>query len=351
MSPVRTARSRRLHRLAATMFAVALGGCVATPLEPVDSSHYSDGRFHNIGTYSEPVATRDEWARHARQMLLGLFPDADRLPPRHVLSVPEAEAGVRQAGAAAFSVTWIGHATTLTRIGGQWVMTDPVLGDTIGAGPIRLARLVPPRPMLSGLPPIDVIVISHADHDHLDLGSLRRLARRNPGTTVYVPLATADLVRRAGFSDVRELDWFATDRHGDLTVQAVPAIHGVRRPPYRLNAMSWSGWILESGEDRLYFSGDTGYGSVFEEIRRRSGPVDVALVPIGAWSPRWFQEPFHVSPDQAAEIAATMGATTAIGIHWGTFPLSEEAPMEQRRRFLAAGGVVPRIGETLVLRR
>ncbi len=346
-----TARCLTLHRLAAALLVVGLAGCVTTPSAPVRSSHYSDGQFHNIGTRAEPVATRDDWAEHARKMLLGQFPDADRLPPRHVLSVPEAEAGVRQAAAAAFSVTWIGHATTLIRIGGQWVLTDPVLGDTIGAGPVRLARLAPPRPMPSGLPPIDVIVISHADHDHLDLGSLRRLARRNPGTTVYVPRATADLVRRAGFSDVRELDWFATDRHGDLTVQAVPAIHGVRRPPYRLNAMSWSGWILESGEDRLYFSGDTGYGSIFEEIRRRSGPVDVALVPIGAWSPRWFQEPFHVSPDQAAEIAATMGATTAIGIHWGTFPLSEEAPMEQRRRFLAAGGVVPRIGETLVLRR
>ncbi len=100
--------------------------------------------------------------------------------------------------------------------------------------------------------------------------------------------------------------------------------------------MLWAGWILEAGSTRVYFAGDTGFGSVFADIRRRSGPVDVALVPIGAWSPRRFEEPFHVSPAQALEIAGILGAHAAVGIHWGTFPLSEEAPVEQRRRFLTA---------------
>ncbi|MCB1487066.1 MAG: MBL fold metallo-hydrolase [Bauldia sp.] len=350
--------SRRAHRRLSAALAIGAlaaagvpAGCVATGDMPVGSSHHADGRFHNVGTFVAPDdISRDDWRHHTRRMFLGLFEDADDLPPGHVLTPATAREGVARAEKAELAVTWIGHATTLIRIGGKWVLTDPVLMGSVGSGPVRLERLVPPRPSLEELPDIDVILISHADHDHLDLPTLRRLARRNPAVEAFVPAGTAPLMRKAGLTRVHELDWFESGRDGDLSIEAVPAIHGVRRPPYGLNAMSWSGWILSADGNRVYFAGDTGYGSIFEEIRRRTGPVDVALVPIGAWSPRWFQEPFHVDPEQAARIAHIMGAGTAIGIHWGTFPLSEEAPTEQRRRFMAAGGTAPRIGETLILR-
>jgi len=343
------------RRIVAFALAAALAGCATTGIDIPQSDHYAGGRFHNIGAFVEPAATREDWRQHNRRLILGLFPDADNFPPGHVLTPEAARAGVARAENAQLAVTWIGHATTLIRLGDQWVLTDPALTEDIGPGPVRVERLVPPRPGIADLPPIDIIVISHADYDHLDVPSLRRLAWRNPDTTVYVPLGTGPLVRLAGFRDVHELDWFQSAQHGDVTVETVPAIHGVRRPPYGLNSMLWAGWILEVDGTRVYFAGDTGFGSVFADIRRRSGPVDVALVPIGAWSPRWFQESFHVSPDQALEIAGILGARTAIGIHWGTFPLSEEAPIEQRRRFLAAAGhgvraIVPRIGETLILR-
>ena len=331
--------------------AAAAAGCVATAEAPVDSFHYAGGRFHNVGSFTSPDhIEREDWRRHARRMFLGLFAEADDLPAGHVLTPETAREGVERATDAELAVTWIGHATTLIRMGETWILTDPVLLDSVGSGPVRLKRLVPPRPSLYDLPDIDIILISHADHDHLDLPSLRRLAHRYPAVETFVPAGTSPLMEKTGLRHVRELDWFESTRDGDVSIEAVPAIHGVRRPPYKLNAMSWNGWILGQGGNRVYFAGDTGFGSIFEEIRRRSGPVDVALVPIGAWSPRWFQEPFHVDPDQAARVAAIMGAKTAIGIHWGTFPLSEEAPREQRRRFLDAGGAVPRIGETLILR-
>jgi L-ascorbate metabolism protein UlaG (beta-lactamase superfamily) len=288
-------------------------------------------------------------------MLNGLFPEADNLPVGHTLPYAQVLAGLDQATNADLAVTWIGHATALIRIGRQWVLTDPVFMSSIGAGPIRVYRHAPAAPSVDDLPPIDVIVISHADHDHLDIPSLRRLARRNPGATVYVPLGVGGLVRLAGFEDVHEMDWYETLHQGDLAIEAVPAIHGVRRLPYEGDSMLWAGWILRSGDTAVYFAGDTGFGTIFEEIRRRSGSVDLALVPIGAWSPRWFQAPFHVDPDEAAQIARITGAATAIGVHWGTFALSEEAPVEQRRRFLAAGGNgletrAPRVGETVVVR-
>lgn len=336
--------------------AAMTGGCVSSHHTPSSGAHYVDGHFRNVGAAVDPVATRRDLADHAHDMLNGLFSEAGKVPEDHAIAPANVRAGLDQATRADVAVTWIGHATTLIRIGGQWVLTDPVFMGSIGAGPIRVARHVSAAPGVDELPPIDVIVISHADHDHLDIPSLRRLANRHPNAAVYVPLGVGSLLRLAGFTDVTEMDWYETRRQGDLLIEAVPAIHGLRRPPYEGDSMLWAGWIFRQGGNAVYFAGDTGFGSIFEDIRRRSGGVDVALVPIGAWAPRWFQAPFHVDPEEAARIARIMGARTAVGIHWGTFPLSEEAPTEQRRRFLAAKGLgletkVPRVGETFIFKQ
>ncbi len=331
------------------LLAFALAGCAT-----VDSEGGPPRRYENVGSFAESTATRRDWTPHLVRMQLGLFPEAGRLPAGHVLPHDEVEAGLAAATGSGVAVTWIGHATALIRIGEKWVLTDPVFMDTVGAGPIRLARLAPPAPALADLPPIDLIVISHADYDHLDLPSLRRLAVRNPEAIVLVPEGTGRLLAPVGFRTVIEMSWFAKGRWGGIAVEAVPAIHGVRRLPEPPDSSHWAGWILSYRGTRLYFAGDTGFGSVFADIRRRSGPVDFALVPIGAYEPRRLEAPFHVDPEQAAEIARILGARVAIGIHWGTFALSEEPPTEQRARFLAAsgGGVatrVPRVGETIVL--
>lgn len=332
-------------RAAWLLVAMLVAGCATGP---------STMRFENVGTYTVPTASRQDWTRHLVRMQLGLFPEAGRLPRGHVMTDSEARAGLAEAARAGLAVTWIGHATALIRIGGKWVLTDPVFMDTVGAGPLRLARLAPPKPSLAGLPPIDLILISHADYDHLDLPSLRRLAVRNPEAIVMVPEGTRRLVTPAGFRNVVEFAWYQAGVWDGLSIEAVPAVHGVRRPPEPPNVAHWVGWIIGWRGPTLYFAGDTGFGSVFADIRRRSGPVDFALVPIGAYEPRRLEGSFHVDPEEAAEIARMVGARAAIGIHWGTFPLSEEPPTEQRARFLAASGrglvtLVPRIGETIIL--
>lgn len=347
--------SDNLRRWGAVACAGALCGCATIAADYPASDHYTDGRFHNVGTYVEPVATRRDWRRHIRRMLNGHFADADDLPANHVLTADGIRAGLGLAERSDFAVTWLGHATALIRMGGKWIMTDPVLLDTIGGGPFRVERHQPARPELEDLPTIDAIVISHADYDHLDLPSIRRLARRNPDARVYVPLGVGRLIRQAGFARIVEMDWYQTEMDGGLTIEAVPAIHGTRRTPHRRNSMLWAGWILRAGGDSLYFAGDTGFGSLMTEMAGREAPVDVALVPIGAWSPRWFQAPFHVDPEEAVRLAQLIGARTAIGIHWGTFALSEEAPTEQKQRFLAARAgrvevIAPRIGETVIVR-
>lgn len=311
-------------------------------------------RYQNAGIVPAPAATRAEWRRHLIRMQLGMFPEADRLPEAHVLAAEAALAGVSAAESSTVAVTWIGHATALVRIGGKWILTDPVLMPTIGVPPLAMARLAPPVPALADLPPIDVILISHGDYDHLDLRTLRRLAVRNPDVLVLVQRGNARLLAPIHLRNVIELGWHErTSRHG-IDFEAVPANHGMRRPPEPRDSAHWGGWIVRQGRHSLYFAGDTGFGPVFADVRQRSGPVDFALVPIGAYAPRRLEAPFHVSPEEAAAIARMLGARVAIGVHWGTFPLSEEAPVEQRSRFLAAADQTLstkalRIGETLVL--
>jgi L-ascorbate metabolism protein UlaG (beta-lactamase superfamily) len=312
------------------------------------------GRYENVVAPPRPEVAPGEWARHLIRMQLGLFPRAAELPDDHVLSEAAARAGLPDAATARVAVTWVGHSTALVRMGGKWIMTDPVLMPSIGVGPLSIARLSPPRPVLADLPRIDVILISHGDYDHLDLRTLRRLVVRNPDVLILVPEGNARLLAPLHARNVIEMGWYESRTWQGLGFEAVPAIHGLRRPPEPRDSAHWAGWIIRAGSRSVYFAGDTGFGPVFSDTRRRSGPVDFALVPIGAYEPRRLEAPFHVSPEEAAEIGRILGARVAIGIHWGTFPLGEEAPTEQRRRFLAASGrgmetLAPRVGETIVL--
>ncbi len=340
----------RARRLLSPLLAAGLAAGCLSP----DGQAGGTVRYENAGIVPAPAATPAEWRRLLVRMQLGMFPEAGRLPGDHVLPADAARDGLRAAEESTVAVTWIGHSTALVRIGGKWILTDPVLMPTIGVPPLTMARLAPPVPALDDLPPIDVILISHGDYDHLDLRTIRRLAVRNPGVVVLVPPGNARLLAPIHLRNLFELGWYERATLLGLRFEAVPAIHGMRRPPEPRDSAHWAGWIVRHGSHSLYFAGDTGFGPIFAEMRQRAGPVDFALVPIGAYAPRRLQAPYHVTPEEAAAIARTLGARTAIGVHWGTFPLGEEAPVEQRARFLAAGdrGLatrVPRVGETIVL--
>lgn len=332
--------------------ALALAACSGPGRRATDGP-----RFYANPDRPVPAPQIARWTDHLAKMALKLFPQKDTLPPGHWLTPAQAEAQFESARAARLALTWFGHSTFLIRIGGHAVLTDPVLGNRVGPGHLHLHRLPPLRPDPGLIRRLDAIVISHADYDHLDIASLKRLAGRFPHARVFVPEGTAFLVRRAGFARVEEMRWYETARLDGLSITAVPAIHGVRRPPFAIDSMHWAGFVIGDRQNRVYFAGDTARDkAVFSDMRRRLGPVDVALVPTGAWSPHRFQRPYHVEPGEAAELAKMLGARLAVGMHWGTFALSEDPPAEQKRRFLAASTpqtrtTVFRIGETRVLSR
>ncbi len=229
--------------------------------------------------------------------------------------------GVQTDGAAALAsgdpvAVWIGHATWALRLGGKLVVTDPIWSTKISG---VVPRLVPPGVALEAMPPIDIVLVTHDHRDHMDLPTLVRLG---DAPLYIVPLGNG---RRVRHPNVVELDWWQTHEVDGLAITLVPARHWSMREPWNKNATLWGGFVVRAREGTAYHSGDTAFGDHFAEIAARVGPIDWAMLPIGGYSPRWFMEPQHVDPTEAARGFEALGARHLLAMHWGTFRLTDEA--------------------------
>jgi L-ascorbate metabolism protein UlaG (beta-lactamase superfamily) len=228
-------------------------------------------------------------------------------------------------------VTFIGHSTFLIQTATENVLTDPMFSGRAGPlnvlGPRRVRR---PAVLLDDLPPISVILLSHNHYDHCDLRTLGMLAERfNP--LVVTPLRNGALVRSAGIRRVEELDWWQEAETSTLRVVLTPAQHFSARGPLDRNRALWGGFALAAGGLRIYFAGDTAYAPFFTEVRRRLGPITLALLPIGAYEPRWFMRAVHMNPAEAVQAHLDLGASESIGMHFGTFRMTAEGIDEPLR--------------------
>jgi len=223
-------------------------------------------------------------------------------------------------------VTFVNHATVLLQTAGLNILTDPIWSDRAspfsGAGP---ARHGPPGVAFEDLPPIDLVVVSHNHYDHLDLATLALLADAHAPALV-VPLGNTALLESAGIDGARDVDWWETVVVGDARVTCVPAQHFSGRGLTDRNATLWAGYVIETPGGVIYFAGDTGGGPHFAQVRERFGTPRLALLPMGAYEPRWFMAPVHLDPREAAEAHLTLGAQQSMGVHFRCFELADEAP-------------------------
>ena len=263
------------------------------------------------------------------------------------------------------SVTWIGHSTVLVQMAGRNILTDPIFSAR--ASPLPFAgpkRHQPPGIALRDLPPIDLVVISHSHYDHLDLRSVRALARQPGGAPHYaVPLGLerwfARHVRRLDADRVAALDWWESATLRGIQVTLAPVHHWSARTPWDRNANLWGGWCLERAGFRFFFSGDIAYSADAAQIGARLGPFDLAAIAIGHYEPRWFMRGSHVNPDEAVRVHRDIRSRRSLAIHYGTFERLTAEPLDQPLSDLAqaraAQGVAEeeffslRHGETRVL--
>jgi L-ascorbate metabolism protein UlaG (beta-lactamase superfamily) len=250
-----------------------------------------------------------------------------------------------RAGAGELAVTFVNHATVLLQLDGLNVVTDPIW--TARASPFEWAgpeRYRAPGLRFRDLPPVDLVLVSHNHYDHMDRGSLRLLAQDHDPLFV-VPLGNCFYLDMVEPDRCVELDWWESRPLGDgRRVHAVPARHWARRGVFDTNRSLWAGFVLETPGRRVYFAGDTGMGDHFAEIRERLGPPDLALLPIGAYLPRWFMAPQHISPEEAVAAHGLLGAQATMAIHFGTFRLADDGqdqPVEELRAAIAAAGAAP----------
>ena len=232
-------------------------------------------------------------------------------------------------------VAWLGHACFAMRLGGKLVLTDPYLGKAAGPFGLGPRRFLPPAVTAADLPQLDLIVISHNHYDHVDSAALRAY-RWRAQTPVVCPLGLAPLLRRQGFTQITELDWWQNWQCGDLNVTALPAVHFSGRGPFDRNRTLWASIALTGPTRKVWFGGDSGYGACFREIGERAGPFDLALVGIGAYEPRVIMETSHATPEEAIMIARDIRARAAVGMHWGSIMLTPEDPFEAPQRFRQA---------------
>jgi L-ascorbate metabolism protein UlaG (beta-lactamase superfamily) len=239
-------------------------------------------------------------------------------------------------GEAAATVTFIGHSTFLIQTHAGNVLTDPMYSQR--AGPFNLAgprRVRQPAVRFEDLPPIAVVLLSHNHYDHCDLRTLRRLARRFDPLLV-TPLGNAALGRSAGLRRIEELDWWEPSQTSPVPVVATPARHFSARGLFDRNRALWSGFVLHAGPRRIYFAGDTAHAPFFHEMPQRVGPIDLALLPIGAYEPRWFMQSVHMNPAEAVDAHHDVGARLSVGMHFGTFQLTTEGIDEPLRALVEA---------------
>ena len=308
---------------------------------------YRDGRFVNLEPETPTGATA----------LLGYLVrqfsgDEVRVPPAPlpVLAVDKAALAAAPA-ASGLRAFWIGHASTFVEIDGQRLLLDPVFAEKVSPLPVGPQRFHAPPIALADLPRIDAVLISHDHYDHLDMDTVRYLAQR--GSRFFVPLGIGAHLERWGVpaTQVEELEWWQSRTLGSVQIVCTPTRHYSGRDPRHRSPTLWSSWSVLGPQHRFFYSGDTGYAKVFQDIGTRLGPFDMAFIKIGAYGPGASWVDIHMPPEQAVQVQRDVRARRMFPVHWSTFNLAYHDWDEPIRRAVAAADragvelVTPRLGE------
>jgi len=335
-------RWRRWSAFAALLVIGAACAAAVNNYYNKDKAHHTPEGFRN--NYLQRSAEGQQFWKWQRERIAAGVPK----PPANNYQFAMAKPDIAwlRANRIETTATWVGHATVLMQVAGVNIITDPHFSSR--ASPVSFAgpkRMVPPGLSYEELPHIDVVVISHNHYDHLDIDSVKRLAAQAGGPPRYfVGLGLKSWFADLGITNVTEMDWWDKTTHMGLEVNFVPVQHWSKRTLTDTDRSLWGGWLVKAPSYSFFFAGDTGYSKDFADIGAKFGGVDLALIPIGAYEPRWFMQVQHVDPAQSVKIHQDVKARKSIGIHWGTFELTDESldvPPLRLAEEVAKAGLTP----------
>jgi len=317
-------------------------------LERVEASEqFEDGAFVNIERQAPIEITWDLFKRQ-------FFGDEIRVPPLAIPVIKIKPESLTSSPAPGLRAMWIGHASVLIEIDGHRLLVDPVFSEY--ASPFQFAgpkRFHPTPIALNELNQIDAVMISHDHYDHLDMATIQHLAPQ--GTQFFVPLGIGAHLEEWGVPEnqIIELEWWETKKLGTLTIVCTPNRHYSGRGIFDLKATLWSSWSIVGPDHRFFYSGDTGYSQLFQQIGDRYGPFDLSIIKIGAYGPsdNWID--IHMDPEDAIRVHLDIRGKRMLPVHWATFNMALHDWDEPIKRAIKAAGennvdlVTPRVGEVV----
>ncbi|MDV6234641.1 MBL fold metallo-hydrolase [Leptospira ellisii] len=307
-------------------FGFVFDSCFPVDPERTRSPHFQDGKYHNL---EEDERLNKSFFSVLRWKLLGPSDppyaegNAEKIPeviPRKKEDLLAPEGKVR--------IVWLGHATV-------WIAANfhgkriHILTDPIFAGPLFVKRLTPLPIQPEDLPGVDIVAISHAHRDHLDIDSIKKIQKLFPEVTIHLPSGMGEFAKDEGFENAVIQEWWNRYDYAGGKVHFLPAKHWSRMGISDMNQYHWGSYAFEFENIRIYFGGDTGFSKHFSEIGKRFPQgFSAALLPIGAFKPRWFMEPAHIGPKEALEAGGILRSSLLLPVHWGTFALGDDLPSE-----------------------
>ncbi|MGQ0646886.1 MAG: MBL fold metallo-hydrolase, partial [Gemmatimonadaceae bacterium] len=290
----------------------------ARPFDGPPSDHFDGERFTNLDSVPDK----------SLGAVLKWQATAEKGPWSDWIDEPAGPKPPERVSDGTIRITWINHATLLLQLDGMNILTDPIYSERASPvswiGPKRHRN---PGIRFEDLPPIDLVVVSHNHYDHMDVPTLKQL-NASGDTPILVGLGNTAYLAERGVRNTRDVDWWDSTRIGTVRATAVPVQHWSARGRGDRRRTLWAGYVIEGPSGRVYFGGDSGYGRHFSVVHERFGPIDVALLPIGAYRPIWFMKDHHMSPPEAVRASDELGARLSIPMHFDTFQMGDDGEQE-----------------------